>query len=174
MDADEERSFRDFVAARGPALMRLGYLLTGGDQHAAEDLVQSALSRAVPRWGRIETPEAYVRQAMYRHQVSWWRRPSNRNERAHPHADLPESPTPDQTGTVDLRLALRQALSTLTPRQRAVLVMRYLEDMSERDVAEALGVTVGTVRSTAHRSLALLRERTPALTDLTLPEEVAR
>ncbi len=129
MDADEERSFRDFVAARGPALMRLGYLLTGGDQHAAEDLVQSALSRAVPRWSRIETPEAYVRQAMYRHQVSWWRRPSNRNERAHPHDDLPESPTPDQTGTV---------------------------------------------RSTAHRSLALLRERTPALTDLTLPEEVAR
>jgi RNA polymerase sigma-70 factor (sigma-E family) len=172
MDADEERSFRDFVAARGPALMRLGYLLTGGDQHAAEDLVQSALSRAVPRWGRIETPEAYVRQAMYRHQVSWWRRPSNRNEAAH--AVLPESPTPDQTGTVDLRLALREALSTLTHRQRAVLVLRYLEDMSERDVAEALGVTVGTVRSTAHRSLARLRERTPALSDLTLPEEVAR
>jgi len=106
--------------------------------------------------------------------VSWWRRPSNRNERVHPHDDLPESPTPDQTGTVDLRLALRQALSTLTHRQRTVLVLRYLEDMSERDVAEALGVTVGTVRSTAHRSLALLRERTPALTDLTLPEEVAR
>jgi RNA polymerase sigma-70 factor (sigma-E family) len=172
MDADEERSFRDFVAARGPALMRLGYLLTGGDQHAAEDLVQSALSHAVPRWGRIETPEAYVRQAMYRHQVSWWRRPSNRNEAAH--AELPESPTPDPTTAVDLRLALREALATLTHKQRAVLVLRYLEDMSERDVAEALGVTVGTVRSTAHRSLALLRARTPALADLDLTEGVVR
>ncbi len=172
MDAEEERSFRDFVAARGPALMRLGFLLTGGDQHAAEDLVQSALSKAVPRWSQVETPEAYVRQAMYRHQVSWWRRPSNRNERAC--AELPESPAPDQTSTVDLRLALRQALAMLTHRQRAVLVLRYLEDMSERDVAEVLGVTVGTVRSTAHRSLAVLRERTPALADLTLPGEVSR
>jgi RNA polymerase sigma-70 factor (sigma-E family) len=172
MDADEERSFRDFVAARGPALMRLGYLLTGGDQHAAEDLVQSALSRAVPRWGRIETPEAYVRQAMYRHQVSWWRRPTNRNEAAY--ADPPEVHAPDHSGASDLRVVLRQALATLTQRQRTVLVLRYLEDMSERDVAEALGVTVGTVRSTAHRSLALLRERTPALADLLLPEGASR
>ena len=69
---------------------------------------------------------------------------------------------PDHTGTVDLRMALRwRALSTLTHRQRAVLVLRYLEDMSERDVAEALGGTVGTVRSTAHRALAQLRTRTP-------------
>jgi RNA polymerase sigma-70 factor (sigma-E family) len=164
MNADEERSFRDFVAARGPALMRLGYVLTGGDQHAAEDLVQSALSKALPRWGRIETPEAYVRQAMYRHQVSWWRRPTNRNEAAY--ADPPEVHAPDHSSATDLRLVLRQALGTLTQRQRTVLVLRYLEDMSERDVAEALGVTVGTVRSTAFRSLAQLRERTPALADL--------
>ena len=172
MNADEERSFCDFVVARGPALMRLGYLLTGGDQHAAEDLVQSALGKALPRWGGIEAPEAYVRRAMYRHQVSWWRRPSNRNETAH--AVLPESAAPDHTGSVDLRMALRAALSTLTHRQRAVLVLRYLEDMSERDVAEALGVTVGTVRSTAHRALAQLRTRTPGLTDLQLTEEVTR
>ncbi len=172
MDADEERSFRDFVAARGPALIRLGYVITGGDQHAAEDLVQSALSKAVPRWGQIDSPEAYVRQAMYRHRVSWWRRPSNRNETAH--AELPEVQTPDPTGAVDLRLVLRQALATLTRRQRTVLVLRYLEDLSEREVADALGVSVGTVRSTAHRSLALLRERNPALTDLALPEEVSR
>jgi RNA polymerase sigma-70 factor (sigma-E family) len=172
VDDDEASSFRDFVAARGPALMRLGYLLTGGDQHAAEDLVQSALSKAVPRWRSIESPEAYVRQAMYRHQVSWWRRPSNRRETAH--AQVPDSPSPDDTGTVDLRLALRAALATLTLRQRAVLVLRYLEDMSERDVAETLGVSVGTVRSTAHRSLALLRERTPALSDHDLIEEISR
>jgi RNA polymerase sigma-70 factor (sigma-E family) len=168
---DEDSSFRDFVAARGPALMRLGYLLTGGDQHAAEDLVQSALSKVVPRWGSIESPEAYVRQAMYRHQVSWWRRPSNREAA---HAEVPDTPSPDGTGTVDLRLALRAALATLTLRQRAVLVLRYLEDMSEREVAETLGISVGTVRSTAHRSLALLRERTPALSDDHLTEEFSR
>jgi RNA polymerase sigma-70 factor (sigma-E family) len=172
MDADDERNFRNFVAARGPALMRLGFLLTGGDQHAAEDLVQSALSKAVPRWSRIDAPESYVRQAMYRQQVSWWRRPANRRETAR--AELPERPGPDPTGAVDLRLALREALATLTPRQRAVLVLRYLEDMSERDVAEVLGVTVGTVRSTAHRSLALLRRTGPALAGLTLTEEVSR
>ncbi len=161
MDADEERSFRDFVAARSPSLMRLGYLLTGGDQHAAEDLLQSALSKAVPRWGRIESPEAYVRQAMYRHRVSWWRRPGNRHETLR--AELPEVHTEDATSGVDLQLALREALATLTRRQRAVLVLRYLEDRSEREVAEALGVSVGTVRSTAHRALARLRERAPAL-----------
>lgn len=172
MNFDEERSFNDFVVARGPALIRLGYLLTGGDQHAAEDLVQSALGKAVPRWGRIESPEAYVRQAMYRHQVSWWRRPSNRNESAH--AALPETPTLDRTDIVDLRLALRSALATLTHRQRSVLVLRYVEDMHERDVAEMLGVSIGTVRSTAHRSLALLRMRAPELTDdLRLIEEVS-
>ena len=87
---------------------------------------------------------------------------------------MPELPAPDHTGTVDLRMALRAALSTLTHRQRAVLVLRYLEDMSERDVAEALGVTVGTVRSTAHRALAQLRTRTPGLTNLQLTEEVTR
>jgi len=134
--------------------------------------VQSALGKALPRWGGIEAPEAYVRQVMYRHQVSWRRRPSNRNETAT--AVLPELAAPDHTGSVDLRLALRAALSTLTNRQRAVLVLRYLEDMSERDVAEALGVTIGTVRSTAHRALARLRARTPGLTDLQLTEEATR
>lgn len=171
MDADEERRFREFVAARGPALMRLGYLLTGGDQHAAEDLVQSALSKVVPRWSRVESPEAYVRQAMYRQQISWWRRPTNRNETVQ--AELPDAATDDHGPGVDLRLLLRQALATLSQRQRTVLVLRYLEDMSERDVADALGVSVGTVRSTAHRSLALLRERVPALSDPFFPEGVS-
>jgi DNA-directed RNA polymerase specialized sigma24 family protein len=74
VDAAEERRFREFVSARSPALMRLAYLLTGGDQHAAEDLLQTALARTVTRWRSVEAPEAYVRQAMYRQQVSWWRR----------------------------------------------------------------------------------------------------
>jgi RNA polymerase sigma-70 factor (sigma-E family) len=172
VDAEQERSFREFVTARGPALMRLGYLLTGGDQHAAEDLVQSALSKAVGQWSRVETPEAYVRQAMYRQQVSRWRRGGSRVERIT--GSVPDRPVPDAAGQVDLRLALRAALATLTPRQRAVLVLRYVEDLPERDVADLLGISVGTVRSTAHRSLALLRRRHPTLTDDSLPTEVAR
>ena len=107
MNADEERSFRDFVVARGPALMRLGYLLTGGDQHAAEDLVQSALGKALPRWGGIEAPEAYVRQAMYRHQISWWRRPSNRNETATPCCRSRRHPTAPAASTCGWRCARR-------------------------------------------------------------------
>jgi RNA polymerase sigma-70 factor (sigma-E family) len=172
VDAEEERSFREFVTARGPALMRLGYLLTGGDQQAAEDLVQSALSKAVRHWARVETPEAYVRQAMYRQQVSRWRHGRDRVERTT--GSVPDRAVPDTVGQVDLRLALRAALATLTPRQRAVLVLRYVEDLPERDVADLLGVSVGTVRSTAHRSLALLRRRHPTLTDDSLPAEVAR
>jgi RNA polymerase sigma-70 factor (sigma-E family) len=172
VDAEQERSFREFVTARGPALMRLGYLLTGGDQHAAEDLVQSALSKAVGHWARVETPEAYVRQAMYRQQVSRWRQGRSRVERITD--SVPDRSVPDAAGQVDLRLALRAALATLTSRQRAVLVLRYVEDLPERDVADLLGVSVGTVRSTAHRSLALLRRRHPTLTDDSLPTEVAR
>ena len=170
MNVEDEQSFRDFVAARGPALMRLAYVLTGGDQDAAEDLLQSALGKAVARWSRIESPEAYVRQAMHRHRISWWRLARNRYETSQ--ADLPETPAADLTGHVDLALALRAALATLTRRQRSVLVLRYLEDRSEREVAEILGITVGTVRSTSHRSLALLRARASGLSD-SLPEEVS-
>lgn len=161
MDAEQERRFREFVSARSLALMRLGYLLTGGDQHAAEDLVQTALSKAVTRWSTIDAPEAYVRQVMYRHQVSWWR--TGRARRESPQADLPDVAQRDSTGTTDLRLLLRAALARLTPRQRAVLVLRYVEDLPDREVAGLLGISVGTVRSTAHRSLARLREIAPEL-----------
>lgn len=161
MDAADEQRFREFVAARSPALMRLGFLLTGGDQHAAEDLVQTALARLAGRWRRVEAPEAYARQIMYRQQVSWWRTSVRRGE-------VIQASPPDQEGhdahhQSELRMLLRAALARLTARQRAVLVLRYFEDLPEKDIANVLGCSVGTVRSTAHRSLARLREVAPEL-----------
>ncbi|MEW9549885.1 SigE family RNA polymerase sigma factor [Nonomuraea sp. NPDC050783] len=161
MDAADEQRFREFVAARSPALMRLGFLLTGGDQHAAEDLVQSALAKLAARWRRVDAPEAYARQIMYRQQISWWRTSVRRGEVIR--ADLPEAADRDLNHQSELRLVLRAALARLTARQRAVLVLRYFEDLPERDVARTLGCSVGTVRSTAHRSLARLREIAPEL-----------
>ncbi|GAA3443208.1 SigE family RNA polymerase sigma factor [Planomonospora venezuelensis] len=158
MDAAEERRFRDFVSARSPALMRLAYLLTGGDQHAAEDLLQAALAGTAARWRTVEEPEAYVRRAIYRQQVSWWRR-----RREPTFAEPPERAGDDGTSGVELRIVMRRALARLTARQRAVLVLRYYEDLPEAEVAAILGCSVGTVRSTAHRSLAKLRAHAPEL-----------
>ncbi|KAB8196675.1 SigE family RNA polymerase sigma factor [Nonomuraea phyllanthi] len=161
MDAVDEQRFREFVSARSPALMRLGFLLTGGDQHAAEDLVQTALAKLATRWRRVEAPEAYARQIMYRQQVSWWRASVRRGE-------VVQAAPPDRAGRDphhqrELRMVLRTALARLTARQRAVLVLRYFEDLPEQEVARVMGCSVGTVRSTAHRSLARLREIAPEL-----------
>ncbi|MEV0597522.1 SigE family RNA polymerase sigma factor [Nonomuraea cavernae] len=161
MDAADEQDFREFVSARSAALMRLGFLLTGGDQHAAEDLVQAALAKLAAKWHRVNAPEAYVRQIMYRQQVSWWRTIGRRGEVVQ--AVPPDRPGKDHTHQSELHMVLRGALARLTPRQRAVLVLRYLEDLPEDRVAEALGCSIGTVRSTTHRSLARLRQIAPEL-----------
>ncbi|NAS26658.1 SigE family RNA polymerase sigma factor [Herbidospora sp. NEAU-GS84] len=155
MDSAAELRFREFVAARSPALMGLAYLLTAGDQHAAEDLVQSSLVRALGRWSGVTDPEAYVRRVMYHQHVSLWRRAWRRHETTV--AELPETGGDDGTRTVELRLALREALATLTRRQRAMLVLRYYEDLPEEEIARLMGCSIGTVRSTTHRSLAKLR-----------------
>lgn len=162
MDDEEERTFRAFVAARSPALMRSATLLTGGDTHAAEDLLQTALAKAAGRWKRLESPEAYVRQVLYRQQVSLWRLLRSRRETTV--AELPDTPArEDGTVAAELRILVRRALARLTTRQRAMLVLRYFEDCPERDVAELLGCSVGTVRSTTHRALARLRTLVPEL-----------
>lgn len=165
MDAEAQESFRRFVAGRSSALLRTAVLLTGGDRHAAEDLLQNALVKAVGRWQRIDDPEAYVRRILYRQQISRWRLKWPRREV--PVAELPETGgAPDAAGRAELRLLLRTALSRLTPRQRTVLVLRYFEDLPEADVARLLGCSVGTVRSTTHRSLARLRTLAPELAAL--------
>ncbi|WP_333777163.1 SigE family RNA polymerase sigma factor [Streptomyces sp. IBSBF 3136] len=162
MEASSHDEFREFVAMRSTALLRLAVLLTGGDRHAAEDLLQIALMKAYGRWARIEQPEAYVRKIMYRQQVNRWRLRGHHAETMVP--VLPEPGTEAGSGAdLELRIALWAALGRLSKRQRAVVVLRYFEDLPEAEVAALLGIPVGTVRSTAHRSLAKLRALVPEL-----------
>ncbi|CAM5335123.1 MULTISPECIES: SigE family RNA polymerase sigma factor [Streptomyces] len=162
MDAEAQDGFRGFVESRSSALLKTAVLLSGGDRHAAEDLLQNALIKAAGRWQRIDEPEAYVRQILYRQQISRWRLKWPRREVSV--ADLPEpAGDPDASAAAELRLLMRGALARLTPRQRTVLVLRYFEDLPEADVARILGCSVGTVRSTTHRSLARLRVLAPEL-----------
>ncbi|MFF7127356.1 MULTISPECIES: SigE family RNA polymerase sigma factor [unclassified Streptomyces] len=162
MEASSDDEFQEFVAMRSTALLRLAVLLTGGDRHAAEDLLQIALMKAYGRWARIEQPEAYVRQILYRQQVNRWRLRRHHAETMVP--VLPESGgQPTGGADLELRIALWAALGRLSKRQRAVVVLRYFEDLPEAEVAALLGIPVGTVRSTAHRSLAKLRALVPEL-----------
>lgn len=163
MDREAARaSFEEFVAGRAGALGRVAYLLTG-NHHDAEDLLQTALAKAAVHWERLDVPEAYVRRALYTQAVSRWRTLRRRpGERAgYP---LPEVAAPDVD--TDLRLVLEQALRRLTPRQRAVLVLRFYEDRSERETAEILGCAVGTVKSQTRHALDRLRALNPELAEL--------
>jgi len=144
--------FEDFVIARRDALLRTAYLLTG-DHHDAEDLVQSALVKVVPKWGRIQDrPEAYVRQVLARESVSRWR---GRRWREVSTDEVPEGVHHDSTD----RVGLLEDLRRLSPRQRAVLVLRYFDDLTEADTAAALGISVGTVKSHIRDALASLRNQ---------------
>jgi RNA polymerase sigma-70 factor (sigma-E family) len=155
-------SFEEFVTTRWNALLRTAYLLTG-NHHDAEDLVQAALMKAVPKWWRIkDNPEPYVRRVLARESVNRWRR---RRWREVTTDVLPEAMHHDSTD----RVALLEDLRTLSPRQRAVLVLRYFDDLTEADTAAALGISVGTVKSHARGALARLRtqqsgEEQPATT----------
>lgn len=147
--------FEDFVAARRYALLRTAYLLTG-NHHDAEDLVQTALIKVVPKWERIkDSPEWYVRQVLARESMSRWR---GRRWREVTTDVLPESTCHGGTDSSD-RIALLEDLRTLSPRQRAVLVLRYFDDLTEADTAAALGISVGTVKSHVHDALARLRHQ---------------
>ncbi len=151
--ASAEHSFDEYVAARYPALLRTAYLLTG-NHHDAEDLVQTALVKAVGAWRRIEgSPDAYVRRILVNENVSRWRRHRGREVVVAATPDRPIEPSdPDDA------IALRAALAALAPRQRAVVVLRYYEDLTERETADVLGIAVGTVKSQARDALARLRE----------------
>ncbi|MEU6850589.1 SigE family RNA polymerase sigma factor [Actinacidiphila alni] len=153
--------FEEFVAARGPRLLRVAWLLTG-DPHLAEDLLQTVLARVWPKWHRIadDSPEAYVRKALVHTHASWWRR---RWRGEVPHGELPDRPQPaDPYGDVDLEQVLAAAIRELPVRQRAVVVLRYFEDLSVADTAEVLGCTEGTVKSQASKALRALRGRLPS------------
>lgn len=162
MDARSEQEFTEFVDARSWALLRVAQLLTN-DPHRAEDLVQTALTKLAARWHRVDEPEAYVRRIIYHEQVGWWRRRARIRE--DPSAEMADRPVTDGSIQVDRRVDLAAALRKLAPRQRAVLVLRYFEDLPEAEVAEILGCSPGTVGSQAHRALARLREVAPWLAD---------
>jgi RNA polymerase sigma-70 factor (sigma-E family) len=157
---DGRDDFEAFVAARYAALLRTAYLLTGHHQDA-EDLLQQTLVKAVGAWRRIEgDPEPYVRTILVRQNVSRWR---HRRWRELSADVLPEVRVVAEG--VEDRLALHRALGVLAPRQRAVIVLRYYEDLTEAETARALGVAVGTVKSQARDALRRLREAWPELAE---------
>lgn len=155
----EERGsdFSSFVAARWTSLVRTAYLLTG-DFHEAEDLVQSTLAKVYPHWSRLrpETADAYVRRALVNNNRSRYRR------RRVAHLLMPFVPdrpaAESERGDLAERDLLVSLLARLPERQRAVVVLRYWEDLPAEEVAELLGCSVGTVKSQASRALAKLRE----------------
>ena len=147
--------FAAFVRMRMPALLRFGHALTG-NPHDALDLVQSALERTGVRWRSVRRggrdPEAYVRRAMVNSWVSRWRR----LRRESLVAGVPDRADPEPGGLLE-REPLWQALRGLPPRQRAVIVLRYYEDLSEAEIAAVLGVSPGTVKSQTSKAMATLR-----------------
>ena len=156
MDAEGE-GFAEFVDLRQRALQRTAWLLTG-DWALAEDLVQTALARTWPRWQRIrrrDDPEIYVRRVMVNTWATWSRR-KWRGER--PEQNLPDSPGQgDVAAEAVARVTVRSALGSLTSRQRAVVVLRVFDDLTEAQTAQVLGCAVGTVKSTMSQALARLR-----------------
>jgi RNA polymerase sigma-70 factor (sigma-E family) len=146
-------NFDAFVTARSRGLLRTAYLLTH-DHGLAEDLVQTALAKAWFAWSRIEggDPEPYVRRVMINTYSTWWRRRWNGEQAT---GELPDSGT--DPSPVEQRHDVWQALMNLPRRQRAVIVLRFYEDLTEAQTAEILGCAVGTVKSQTSKALARLR-----------------
>lgn len=168
MDRAQEQAFEALVATRTPALLRTAFLLTG-DRQLAEDLLQVGLARTFARWGSlrsVDAGEAYVRRVLVTQHVSWRRRLWHRE---HPTETLPEALVDGDISAADRRDVLRRALADLPRQQRAVVVLRFYEDLTEHEVAAMLGIAVGTVKSRTHRALAALRCHGLALT----PEEIS-
>jgi RNA polymerase sigma-70 factor (sigma-E family) len=160
LNADDEREFREFVAARSRALLHTAYLLTG-DWEQGRDLVQTALASTARRWSRLrdrQQPEIYVRRAIYHAQVDRFRLLSWGRETVTD--TLPDQQSAQGTAWADSvvqRQDIMAALRRLPRRQRAVIVLRYFEDRPDSEIAAILGVAQGTVRSQTHKALASLR-----------------
>ena len=155
----DDRGFREYVTSRSRSLLRTAYVLTG-NRADAEDLVQAALAKTFLAWDRIEDSGAldgYVRKAMVNTHISWWRR---RRLDEYPTDEVPDRAVVDDAGDGgdgDLQDTLRRAIDRLPQRMRAAVVLRYYEDMTEAEVADVLGVSLGTVKSTVSRAVAKLR-----------------
>jgi RNA polymerase sigma-70 factor (sigma-E family) len=157
MDPGRDHEFAEFVDGRFTALQRFGYLLTG-EWHLAEDLVQTSLTKVWFHRNSLRSSnalESYTRTVMVNTSTQWWRR-KWRGET--PTEQLPEPHAREQYGAVDDRDLLLRALAELPRRTRATLVLRYFEDLPEAEIAQIMGCSIGTVKSTVSRGLAKLRE----------------
>ncbi len=167
-DQDE---FSAFVAARSGSLFRTAYLMVG-DHALAQDLLQEALTKTYVAWPRLRDvtkAEPYARRTVVTTAISWKRRKSWYGER--PTADLPERHAPAAHDPAERQWVWEQLLA-LPPRQRAALVLRYYEDLTEAQTAEAMGCAVGTVKSQVSAALRTLRDRIGADVDLVPPSEM--
>lgn len=145
-------AYSDFVQARGPRLRRAAYLLCG-DPDLAEDLVQEALIALAEKWESVENPDGFVRKVIYRQRVSFWRK----RRREVSSEWLPERGIPDGAEERARDDEVHRALRQLPPRQRAALVLRYFEDLTEEQTAQVMGIRTGTVKSLSHHAIARLR-----------------
>jgi RNA polymerase sigma-70 factor (sigma-E family) len=154
VDPEVEKEFCEFVAGSSKRLARLAMLLTS-DPHLAQDLVQAALARAYLRWERInDNPLGYVRRTMINQRTDWWRRRPPEDLGAVP-VERARTGDPGDAGTD--RIVVLGALRQLTKRERACVVLRFYEDLSQDQIADELGIATGTVKSTLSRALAKLR-----------------
>jgi RNA polymerase sigma-70 factor (sigma-E family) len=156
---DGDVTFEDFVRARSSSLLRTAMLLVGQNRAEAEDLLQVALERAYRHWPRVissEEPERYVRRILANASADRWRRIKRRAEPTMP-APREAAATPDPTSEIAERDYLVRALAALPHGQRAVLVLRYFDDLSEAQTADMLGCSIGTVKSQTARALGRLR-----------------
>jgi RNA polymerase sigma-70 factor (sigma-E family) len=158
LDRKQVRAFEAFVSESGDALLRTATLLTS-DRHAAEDVYQETLHRLAMRWSRVENPGGFCRQVMHNLVIDLararQRRPRELELRDNYDGKDPQAGDP--ASAAELRPTVLAALDTLTVHQRAIVVLRYFEDRSQDEVAELLGVSPGTVKSTASRAMAQLR-----------------
>jgi RNA polymerase sigma-70 factor (sigma-E family) len=150
----EPDRFREFVEVRYGDLLRTAFLLTGST-HAAEDLVQTALLKAYKRFDTIDEPYPYLRRSMVNLHINLWRRIGSRELLS---VFTPDPGEPDTSAAFVLRAELLEALAQLPKKMRAVLVLRYWEDLSEADTAAALGCSLGSVKAQSSRGLARLRD----------------
>jgi len=163
---DRDADFTAYLEARQGRLLRTAYLLTG-DQHQAEDLLQTSMAKLYLAWDKVRdrgSIDAYARRIMVNEHNSAWRRPWRRRERATDFADAGAPVDTPVRHEYDEGVggAVWQLVQTLPRRARAVVVLRYYEQLTEAETAEVLGVSVGTVKSQNARAMAALRARTPA------------
>lgn len=159
MDRRQTRAFEEFAAESGAELLRIAIVLTT-DRQTAEDVYQETLQRLAARWSRVDNPKAFCRRVMHNIVVDQTRARARR-----PHelrlldtVDRSDPRSGDPHHSVELWQSLRAALDSLTVQQRTILVLRYLDDRGEAEIAELLGITVGTVKSTTSRAIAQLRD----------------